>query len=65
MKMESLSFRDIFDILLEKRLSDVAGLRYIMVYGKCQIITKLACKHMPHSPITNFLSYWLLFFAKN
>ena len=37
MKLESLSFRDRFDILLEKRLSSVAGLTYIMVYGKSQI----------------------------
>ena len=38
MKLESLSFSDRFDILLEKRLSGVAGLTYIyiMVYGKCQ-----------------------------
>jgi hypothetical protein len=33
-----LSFRDRFDILLEKRLSSVAGLMYIMLYGKSQII---------------------------
>ncbi len=38
MKMESLSFRDIFDILLEKRLSGVAELRYTMLYGKSQIL---------------------------
>jgi len=37
MKFENLSFRDRFDILLEKRLSGVAGLRYIMLYGKSQI----------------------------
>ncbi len=37
MKLESLSFRDRFDILLEKRLSGVAELRYIMVYGKYQL----------------------------
>ena len=30
MKLKSLSFRDRFDILLEKRLSGVAELRYIM-----------------------------------
>jgi len=33
-----LSFRDRFGILLEKRPSGVAELRYIMVYGKSQII---------------------------
>lgn len=37
MKLESLSYRDRFDILSEKRLSGVAGLRYIRLYGKCQI----------------------------
>jgi len=38
MKMESLSFRDIFDILLEKRLSGASELRYIMLYVKSQLI---------------------------
>ena len=33
-----LSFRDRFDILLEKRPSGVAELRYIMVYGKSQVL---------------------------
>ncbi len=33
-----MSIRDRFDILLEKRLSGVAGLTHIMVYGKSQII---------------------------
>ena len=37
MKLETLSFRDKFDILLEKRLSGIAGLRYIMLYGKSQL----------------------------
>jgi hypothetical protein len=37
MKFESLSFGDRFDILLEKRLSGVAGLRDTMLYGKSQI----------------------------
>ena len=37
MKLESLSFRDRFGILSEKRLSSVAELRYVMVYGKSQI----------------------------
>ena len=32
--MESLSFRDKFDSLLEKRPGGVAGLRYTMLYGK-------------------------------
>ncbi len=36
MKLESLSFRDRFDILLEKRLSGVTELTDIMVYGKSQ-----------------------------
>ena len=31
-----LSFRDRFDILLEKRPSGVAELRYAMLYGKSQ-----------------------------
>ena len=38
MKLESLSFSDRFDIQLEKRLSGVAGLMYIMSYGICQLI---------------------------
>ncbi len=33
-----LSFRDRFDILLEKSPNGVAELRYIMVYGKSQLI---------------------------
>jgi hypothetical protein len=37
MKLESLSFRGRFDILLEKRLSGASGLRYTMLYGKSQI----------------------------
>jgi len=37
MKLESLSFRDRFGILSEKRLSSVAELRYVMVYGKSQL----------------------------
>ena len=36
--MIRLSFRDRFDILLEKRPSGVAELRYIMVYGKSELI---------------------------
>jgi len=35
--MICLSFRDRFDILLEKRPSGVAELRYIMVYGKSEV----------------------------
>jgi len=35
--MICLSFRDRFEILLEKRPSGVAELRYIMVYGKSEI----------------------------
>ena len=42
MKLETLSFRDKFDILLEKRLSGIAELRYIMVYGKFQIMLDYA-----------------------
>ena len=38
MKLESLSFRDRFGILSEKRLSGVAELRYVMVYGKSQFM---------------------------
>jgi len=41
MKLETLSFRDKFDIPLEKRLSGVAELRYTMLYGKSQIIVIL------------------------
>ena len=37
MKLESLSFRDRFGILLEKRLSGVAELGYTMLYGKSQL----------------------------
>ena len=36
MQLETLSFRDKFDILLEKKLNGVAGLMYIMLYGKSQ-----------------------------
>jgi len=36
MKLETLSFRDKFDTLLEKRFSGVAELRYTIVYGKPQ-----------------------------
>jgi len=32
------SFRDKFDILLEKRPSSVAGLRHTMLYGKSQFM---------------------------
>jgi hypothetical protein len=35
--MICLSFRDRLDILLEKRPSGVAELRYAMLYGKSQI----------------------------
>ncbi len=35
--MICLSFRDRFDILLEKRPSGVAELRYAMLYGKSQV----------------------------
>ena len=37
MKLESLTFSDRYDILLEKKLSSVAGLMYIMLYGKSQL----------------------------
>ena len=37
LKLESLSFRDRFDILLEKRLIGVAELRYKRLYGKCEL----------------------------
>ena len=37
MRLESLIFRDRFDILLEKRLSGVAELGYTMLYGKSQV----------------------------
>ena len=36
MKLESLSFRDRGDILLEKKFSGVAEIRYTMLYGKSQ-----------------------------
>lgn len=36
-KLESLSFRDSYDILLEKRPSGVVELKYTMLYGKCQL----------------------------
>ena len=38
MELETVIFRDRFDILFEKRLSGVAELRNIMVYGKSQLI---------------------------
>jgi hypothetical protein len=37
MKLESFSVRDRFSILLEKRPSSVARLKYTMLYGKSQI----------------------------
>jgi sucrose-6-phosphate hydrolase SacC (GH32 family) len=37
MKLENLSFRDRFDILLEKMLSGIVELRYTMLYGKSRI----------------------------
>ena len=39
--MICLSFRDRFDILLEKRPSDVAELIYAMLYGKSQVIWEI------------------------
>jgi hypothetical protein len=36
--MICLSFRDRFDILLEKRPSGIAELRYTMLYGKSQLV---------------------------
>jgi hypothetical protein len=36
-KIEFLNFRYRYDILIEKRLSGVADLRYTMVYGKSQL----------------------------
>jgi hypothetical protein len=38
MKLEILSFRGRFDILFEIRISGGDELRYIMVYGKSQLI---------------------------
>jgi hypothetical protein len=40
-RTEGLSFNDKVDILLEKRLSDVAGQGYTIVYGKSQINYKI------------------------
>jgi hypothetical protein len=40
-----LSFRDRFDILLEKRPSGVAELRYAMLYGKTQVIVVIETPH--------------------
>jgi hypothetical protein len=37
-KLETLSFRDRFDILLKKKLSGVAVLKHKMLYGKCQFV---------------------------
>ena len=34
MKLESLSFRDRFDVLLEKKFSGVAEQEYARLYGK-------------------------------
>ena len=41
MKLESLSFLDRFDVLLENRPSGVAELGYTMLYGKSQTIVPL------------------------
>jgi len=38
MKLETFTFRDRFDTLLEKRLSGASELRYKMLYGKCKLI---------------------------
>jgi len=40
MRLESLSLRDSYDILLEKRLSGIAGLRHTILYGKSQFVAK-------------------------
>ena len=48
--METLSFRDKFDILLEKRLSGVAGLKYIRLYGKSQVIWNWHYNHKKKEP---------------
>jgi hypothetical protein len=37
-----VNFQDGLVILLEKRLSGVAELRYIILYGKFQLINKIA-----------------------
>ena len=47
MKLGKLSSRDRFDVLLEKRLSGVAELRYTMLYGKSQRIYLIQDKICP------------------
>jgi len=50
--MICLSFRDRFDILLEKRPSGVAELRYAMLYGKSQSIPIIP----QSSPLSGFFA---------
>ncbi len=57
MKLESLSFRDRFDILLEKRLSGVAGLRHIRLYGKCQLNGKYQLNYYGWTNYSAAISY--------
>jgi hypothetical protein len=57
MKLESLSFRDRFDILLEKRPSGISGLRYTMLYGKSQLdLVRLLMSHreVTHREISDY-----------
>jgi hypothetical protein len=42
MKLEILIFQDRFDIILEKRLSGLAGQEYTMLYGKSQFIWEIS-----------------------
>ena len=54
--MICLSFRDRFDILLEKRLSGVAELIYAMLYGKSQVIQ--VCQGFLHLYVF-LLYFWI------
>ena len=54
MKLERLSFRDRFGILSEKRLSGVAGLKYIRLYGKSQFRGE-KMKLSPKSTLTTLI----------
>jgi len=57
--MICLTFQDRFDILLEKRPSGVAGLKYIIVYGKSRMMGKMRTSKLWSGVIT-FLTVFVL-----
>ena len=61
MKLESLISRDRFDILLEKRTSDVAGLRYPTLYGKSTPPVKTTFSPVASPENTHFIVQSQLF----